>query len=347
AMLTNDQTLPYEGEDFEKVLLNLVSALNYAYLGEINEALVEVRKVNHKLGLLNDRYSKKNVYKNDAFAHYLSGILYEANGELNDAFIAYRNSLKAYDDYLKHYGTEMPPSLPSDLLRVTEGLRFDEEHREYQERFPGTTWVPHKENRGKGELIFLTYVGLSPVKEDFFIDAPVPIQGDEVYVLRVALPHYVSRPFDIHTIEVHAIPVKDPAAKDTRLVVSRRPGLVEDVGRIARKNLEDRVGRIQAKAIARAVAKYQMTRLAAVKTGSIGQIGANIFSAVTEKSDTRSWRTLPAEIRLSRVTVEPGLYDVAVEYYDSTQGFIARRTFPGIRLEPGDKKFVFDRIIGR
>jgi len=86
-MLSNDLTLPYEGEDFETVLINVVAALNYVLLNQWDDALVEARKVDHKLNVINDRYDKKNVYKEDAFARYLSGILYEGKGELNDAFI--------------------------------------------------------------------------------------------------------------------------------------------------------------------------------------------------------------------------------------------------------------------
>ena len=101
AMLTNDNTLPYEGEDYEKVFINVIGALNYVYLGQWDDALVEARKVDHKLNVLNDRYDKKNVYKEDAFARYLSGILYEGRGEWNDAFISYR---KAYETYLSFSG---------------------------------------------------------------------------------------------------------------------------------------------------------------------------------------------------------------------------------------------------
>lgn len=346
AMITNDNTLPYEGEDFEKVMVNLVSAMNYTHLGEWDEALVEIRKVNHKLGLFNDRYPNKAIYKDDAFAHYLSGLLYETKGEFNDAFISYRKSLEAYEVYREAYGTPFPPPLPSDLLRLSEVMGFEEEHREYRARFSETSWISSKDMKKKSEVVFLNYIGRVPVKEDYFIDAPVPIQGDEVYILRVALPRFVPRPHRVKTIEVHVIPVKEDPESDQRPVVSRRPFLVENVERIAVKNLEDRVGRIRAKAVARAVAKYQMTRVAGNESGILAQIGANIFSLATEQSDKRSWRTLPGQIQMSRILVEPGTYEVAVEYFDDTNGFIARRSFPGLRLEAGERRFLFDRMLG-
>ena len=63
AMFTNDNLLPYEGEDFEKVMINLVMALNYVYLGKLDDALVEARKIDHKLNLYNDKYEKRMFIK--------------------------------------------------------------------------------------------------------------------------------------------------------------------------------------------------------------------------------------------------------------------------------------------
>ncbi len=118
SLLTNDNTLPYEGEDFERVMIHVISALNYVFLDEWDEALVEARRVDHQLNLFNDRYEKKSVYQEDAFARYLSGLLYEARREWNDAWIAYRKAHEAYRTYETQYGTPPPEALESDLLRT-------------------------------------------------------------------------------------------------------------------------------------------------------------------------------------------------------------------------------------
>src|SRR2546425_10839145 len=81
AFLTSDNALPYEGEEFEKVLLNVFMALDYVQLGLWDDALVEARKVDHKLTVLADRNQKRMTYNKDALARYLSGLLYEATGD--------------------------------------------------------------------------------------------------------------------------------------------------------------------------------------------------------------------------------------------------------------------------
>ena len=96
AFLTNDNVLPYEGDAYEHVLINVIKALNCASQGQLQEALVEARRIDHRLNVLSDRVKETSKYRNDGFARYLSGILYEATGDLNNAFIAYRNAYEAY-----------------------------------------------------------------------------------------------------------------------------------------------------------------------------------------------------------------------------------------------------------
>ena len=350
AMLTNDNTLPYEGEDFEKVMINVIAALNYVYLGQWDDALVEARKVDHKLDLFNDKYDKKNVYKRDALAQYLSGLLYEAKGEINDAFISYRKAYEAYGDYRKDYGTPLPPTLPSDLLRTSAALGFTEEHQEYLKQFPDARWTTEKELQSQAELIFISYTGRSPVKEDFFVTAPIRDDKGGTYILRVALPKFVPLPDRVRSAEVRLTP-------ENGAVITQRAFLAENITAIAKKNLEDRIGRITAKAIARAVAKYQASRLVkkevARKTDNnpladiLADVGTNIYSLASEQSDKRSWRTLPGEIRMARMAVPPGTYTVAVEYYDAAGGVIERKTYPPVTLKAGEKRFLGYRILGR
>ena len=346
AMLTNDNTLPYEGEDFERVMINLIAALNYIYLGEIDEALVEARKVDHKLNLLNDRYEKKNIYKEDAFARYLSGILYEAKGEANDAWIAYRKAYEAYQDYQNQYGTPIPQMLKSDLLRMTDLLGPAEEHQEYLDQFGTIPWMRHKEYRRYGEIILISYNGLSPVKEDYFITAPVPDGAGGVYVLNMAMPRFISRPTDVANAIVRV--------QGSEAVAPQQTVLVEDIAAIAIKNLEDRIGRITAKAIARATAKYLVSRTIREKANKedkplpkiLSDVGTNLYSLLSEQSDKRSWRTLPGEVQMARLLVPPGTYQVEVQYMNRHGQEITRKAFSEVKIKAGEKKFLRSRVVG-
>ena len=93
ALLSNPMIKPYKPEDFEVVMLNYFTTLNYINLGQFEDAMVECKRINIKLNKLNDKYgNKKNRYQHDAFANLLMGLMYDAGHNYNDAFIAYRNS---------------------------------------------------------------------------------------------------------------------------------------------------------------------------------------------------------------------------------------------------------------
>jgi hypothetical protein len=83
--------------------------------------------------------------------------------------------------------------------------------------------------------------------------------------------------------------------------------LAQPLADIARRNLEQRIGLISAKAIARATAKYlasyQLKR--ATKSSMVGFI-ANVYTMASEQADTRSWRTLPYQFHLVRIELAPG-----------------------------------------
>jgi hypothetical protein len=346
AMITNDNMLPYQGEDFERVMINLIAALNYVYLGELDEALVEARKVDHKLNLLNDRYQKKNLYKEDAFARYLSGILYEARGETNDAWIAYRKAYEAYQNYQAQYGTSIPQALKPDLLRVTDTLGLDQEHQEYLKQFGTIPWMRDKEYRQYGEIILISYNGLSPVKEDYFITAPVPDGTGGIYILKIAMPRFVARPTDVAYGVVKV--------QDADTVIPQQTALVEDITAIAIKNLEDRIGRITAKAIARATTKYLLSRTIRENANKqdkplpkiLADVGTNLYSLLSEQSDKRSWRTLPGEMQMARLLVAPGTYQVEIDYMTHQGREISRKKFPEVVIKAGEKRFLSSRIVG-
>jgi hypothetical protein len=59
----------------------------------------------------------------------LQGMIYEKNGEWNDAFIAYRNAAELYINTNEghFYGTTFPGQLKNDLLRTAYRNDFREE----------------------------------------------------------------------------------------------------------------------------------------------------------------------------------------------------------------------------
>ena len=167
VLISNPEIRPYRPEDFEVIMINFYKALNYLQLNNMEDALVEVRKINIRLQQLNDKYpDHKNRYQRDAFAQLLMGLIYDAAGDYNNAFIAYRNAYNTYQtDYLKNFGLAAPEQLEKDLLRTAYQSGLTQELAGYEKEFQQKyTPAPLPAN---GQLVFFWLNGFGPVKAEW------------------------------------------------------------------------------------------------------------------------------------------------------------------------------------
>lgn len=94
--------------------------------------------------------------------------------------------------------------------------------------------------------------------------------------------------------------------------------LIENILAVGKTNLDDRIGWVTAKAIARSVAKTividGVSEAAEEKhgrwAGILVGITGTLLNEYTERADLRSWLTLPTEIQVLRAAVAPGEHRV-------------------------------------
>ena len=171
AAFTSQAATDYQGEDYEKVLINVVKALAFLEMNDLEGALVEARKINEKLEYLNTQYEEhKNVYREDAFAHWLMGVLFEEEGSYDDARIAYRAATRVYaKEFASEYGVQAPSWLAEDLARAAV-LSADNELLERVRKNNGDeVGKTAKLLDSHGEVILFHLNGRGPSKSDFYI----------------------------------------------------------------------------------------------------------------------------------------------------------------------------------
>ena len=319
VLLSNPEARAYKPEDFEVVMINVYKALNYLQMDNMEDALVEARKMNIRLQQLNDKYpDHKNRYQRDAFAHLLMGVIYDASGDANNAFIAYRNAYEVYqNDYAKNFGLSAPEQLKKDLLRTAYTLGFREELAAYEREF-GSTYQPETGISG-GEAVVFWLNGFGPVKNEWGITCTKIDKGDggvvfhnaelglnipffwadgysdsdrsslaDVNVVRVVFPQYVER----KPVYAQGVLRNDEAVYPLEEV--------EDVNQIAFKCLRDRMVRELSNSLLRVAVKQGIKQVASKQNQWLG-FAVGIANALTEKADTRNWQTLPYAISYARV----------------------------------------------
>ncbi|UCG52356.1 MAG: hypothetical protein JSW58_02040 [Candidatus Latescibacterota bacterium] len=328
SLMMSDNVTKYRGERFEAAMINYYKILNYLYLEEPQGALVECRRLNHRLETFSDDVD--SVYVNDPFLQYLTGMVYLAAGELNDADVSLRAALDAYEKLKDRYEVEVPPSIYCDLAECAEArgdLEAASHHRDAAESCGG-----HDDKEGSGTLnLFIEggYVSYKvernaviPIYKDEFVDdldkhnlaeglahrygEPIEANRGLHYLLRIAVPEMVSlpEPFMDAGVNVYV---------DGRARGARAP-VVENLDVLAHDAFGARQGSIILKTVFRALTKYLASVTARKKDVIAGWV-VNAFGVSTEAADTRSWATLPQTIRMARLVLPEGVYDLRLTLY--------------------------------
>lgn len=338
---TNPNFAVYRGEDHEHLMLLYFKAMNYLKMGKTDDALVECRRLNIRLQQLSDRYSTDDKYRKDAFVHTLMGIIYESDYDYNNAFIAYRNAVDAYEgEFFKLFQVGAPEQLKKDLLRTAQLSGLEEEYQFFREKFG----MPDEEfpERTGGELVFFWHNGLSPVKTEWSVSFAISERNGMVYfsnsdqglnysfsaegysksqlnslsnlsVYRLTLPRYVERPEYYRSATL---------AKGDSIFPLQ---LLEDVNKVAFKCLDERMNLELSKALMRLAVKKATEQSASSRDKWAGVL-MNMVNVLTESADTRNWQTLPHSIHYARIPLDVGLSTVTLETVDYT-GATQKQTF--------------------
>lgn len=284
TLLTSENTKVYRGEDFERVLIHVFKAMNFALMGSIESSLVEARLVNRRLEQM--KRDGQRTYKQNAFARYISAILYESQGELNDAYVDYKKTRELIPAF---------SPVGRDLWRIAYALRMSDECERWKKEFqlsdadsqPESNRVLGK-GSGMGEVIVIYQNGISPEKR------PDPIFP--------SLPRFVARYNPVTVAEV-----------DLNGEFAGRTVILHDIEETAIKNLEEKKAGMAAKRVAGRVTKAVVADQIKRRTNSelLGAL-TEIALVVSDQADIRSWRLLPRDLQILRLAVPEGTHVIRV-----------------------------------
>ncbi len=317
AVASNPEQEFYKGEDFEKVAIHYYKALNYVFLKNIDEAIVEAKRISLQLHRINEKYpsDKKNRYTNDTFALTLQGLLYESAGDMNNAFIAYRNAIDIYlENGGDYFGVTAPEQLKEDFFRTADIMGFEGEIQHYENLLAYT--YERKKQEFLQEVIVFWENGLVPYKDetsfvfsvlpgsnanifsiynnDLDLLIPIPTLSDsssDLDIFRVAFPKYIKREAFYQRGSVQIDSVQYPFQ------------LTENYEHIAFKTLKDRTYREIGKTAIRLATKKTSEYILKSHDEISGTI-LGLFNALTEGADTRNWQTLPEHIHYTRIPLK-------------------------------------------
>jgi hypothetical protein len=363
AFAVNEKTIPYEGEDFEKILVPVFNSRNYLLQHQIEDAMVEARKIWYQQKVCRQLHEKqlaetdkkareekvdtKNLgdidskvqYPAEALkspesiyeitvAHYISALIAERMGEWNDAYIAMKDTAKIRPDL---------PFVQRDLVRFASALYMSDDVDEYKKKYPNVR--PPAKNEGSVALLF--DCGWAPHKEEL----KFPVPGYKTFAA-VAVPLYKRTPDPGH----HARLVLNDKVFDTHVM--------SDLEAIVFKYHRDKLPMIIIRQIIRTTLKAAAGSGAALGTekavgkkwgglaGAAVGLGAGIYNYESEQADLRAWLTLPRNFQATRAWVPEGDYDAKVELVGVGGSVLNTLALGKLHVKAGSLRFACARSLG-
>ncbi len=307
-------TTSYQPRPFERLQLHVLQAINQLELGNWDGARVEALQIDL---LLRREYDGVAPEGGDAFARYLSGIIFEGLQEDDNALIAYRKALEAYD----RNGAlgRVPEDLQLRLLMLTDRVGLDAEHDAYVKRFgeDRNAQAEALAKRSAGEVIVVATTGLVPQRYE------------------VSSLHQDITSGKFYRISLPALRERSGSARRVVLVEDQheigRAERVEDLSAAAQRALDDELPGLIARSIARNIVKNRVANEAGENSQGM-EFLLNFASAVLENADTRSWSTLPDAIYLLRATLPPGEHHLRVEFVGAGGGALESRDMGSVNV---------------
>ena len=326
SVLVNDNLLEYAGEDYEDIYINAFNALNYYNQGNIDGAMVEIRRMNIKLQTLETKYdaarselqkqalaegvvdsdipeneNAPSKFSDSALARYLGMLFYRQAGQQDSARIDRENLLLAFANNRDIYNYSVPSSISGEL-EIPAGL---------------------------ARVNVIAFSGLSPVKKDKVLRIPLP--GPRW--IKIALPEMISRPSQV---------VRAEALFDDGRVFPLE--LLEDIDAIARDTFKSRQGVIYTRSIIRAVVKGAASSAMAIAADetegtdslvlNIFSIGTQAYAEASEQADLRLSRYFPGKAWVGGFNIEPGAHSFRVNFYGISNMLISTQYFTNVTVNP-------------
>jgi len=358
AIVTNDNIRPYRARPFEVLLMYQYQILNYLAIGDLDGALVEVRRAQIASEAL---YQKDNEKVNDnGWLRYLSAIVYEMAGEDDDAAIAYLKAAKAFEEGNISMPKEVWEFINESLTKMD---RADDLKNFKSAPLSQTPKATDAREKGQ-EIIVIGYAGHSPILGEMYLSGtyvsgtamnltykdgktgkvgsftvfvpPVAGAGSNTFHVGFALPEKMELPQRTSLFSVNL---------DGKMRIS--PEKVANIDAELEQNMKDE----NTTTMVRTATRVILRTIAAQKAKSSTNTGNGIFDLVKniavdvgqsqlEQADLRVGLFMPNSIYVTRIPVTEGTHQLNVSALGAHGQIVGDYRLDNIKVKKGQKKIV-------
>ncbi|WP_027729136.1 hypothetical protein [Treponema sp. C6A8] len=356
AAVFNENSVEYEANPYEYIYLNIFNFFNYYNAGEEDEAGVEIRRMNDK--------QKTYLAKYGEFL--LTDDNYNADSEVQNAYTSLNinpaeinGSAPAKPTSADIFKDSPAARYMSLLLYMREGDFGNAELDAKMLHSMNESFDTKSElniSRGKGRLDVISFTDLiGRREEERIVIGPIPTFPFVINKIIVTIPD-----FDIEFVYPKFVHTDNSRITAVKMIVNGQEktlSLLEDFNYAVQKDVKSKAKKAYGRSVRRSLAKKLSAVISAATAVVSAQVAAEqadnpvaiaitkaaaiaaiyalppAIEAVdkTETADIRQVYALPGKAYASGLELEPGLYDVTVQYLSGSR-VIAEKNYSKIRV---------------
>ena len=326
SYIINSYSEPYRLKYFELGYLFFYKILAYLQEKNLQDAVVETRSMVFFLDKL-----REDTGKDDPFLQYFAGQIFTMWGAYSDARICLQNAKNAYSKFADSYA--QIPSVPTITKGDSRGLLT----------------IQHL--NGIIPLLISQRTLVAWNEFGYAIGSESGYQSVSQNVVDSALAGAYGNAISVALPAVQEVPY---IIQGSRIIVDSKvvaqTSLASNLSYYFKKNFHEEYSKIFISSAVRAAVKFLVTkevqRQVNHKDENLGTIVdmllTGLFTAA-ESADTRSWFTLPAQIREANVLIEEGTHEIKVQLLDAYEKVLDEHTFKDVQINRGRHTYLYLR----
>ncbi|MHC4535558.1 MAG: COG3014 family protein [Planctomycetota bacterium] len=304
STIVNENIIPYRGEEYDGIMVNVYKALNFMVEKEFDLARVEFNRALDRQRRAKEKFNKEisklraELEKEEQNEFSKSNVENPETAELLAEKYPNLHNFEAYPDFVNPFATYLAGvffnlvrdhSKAVDLLKESYGMVGDNGY--IAEDLSVTENILDGKGRLENTVWLIFENGLGPVKNELRMDIPLFVADDNVKYVGIALPELYFR----NKAHQYLIAEVDGKDYETRLV--------SDMDRVIQTEFSKDYPRILTRAIisatAKAIAQYALEKQDSSES-SLASLFVAAYSYATTAADVRIWTSLPKEFQVAR-----------------------------------------------
>lgn len=303
ATAVNDNIIPYKGQEYDGVMVNIYKALNFLTQGKYDLAKVEFNRALDRQRRSREHFEKEIAKTRESIEKARYGSLVNDPNTQKTIQDRYPQlyEYEPYRDYINPFATYLASvyfnatgdiETARNLLKETAGLV--PENKNIADEFEETERAIFTGQTIKNTVWVIFENGLGPRKDEFRIDLPLFIATDRVQYAGIALPRLTYRE--------EAFPYLLIDADGTKYGTTIVGNMDKIISAEFKKDFDGILARAIISTTGKVITQYALTNQDSDE-GNISSILVALYSFLTNAADVRIWTALPKDFQFARLQI--------------------------------------------